>query len=652
MLHLTGAFVAAMSSTSQIQCFLDRGIATMLFVAPFMPPYSQPKRGHTQHQCRRPRHDTILPTGAWCVSAALRQTVCLQVTPPTLSTELPEDPLSVSLDSENVDVGGRDIHKESLTLLEWPQISAHVLRHASTTQGRLALCASSTGLLVPTTRAESERLLAETREVSLLEYALCKPLNFSGVHDVAPLVQLAEKGKMLTGKQLISVAETLRAARNIRRHIEAAVPPGASAHPEDLSILKEMVSTFRTWPDAERDISRCIDDFGDVVDSADPELRGIRNSLREALSEVRAQLNGIMSRHAEAIQDRVITQRYDRFVIPVKMSRKADFRRGTVHDASASGSTAYIEPASVRPLNDRLRELAARERARVNAILRRLSGDVVAPIADDICNLGHVLAQLDAAAARARCSHSLDAIDVVFDDTKPLKLLGARHPLLSWKAKAEAQARQSDSTARDTSALSGQRKDETRFVKTRSEPEWKSAVIPSSYVLDDDVRCVCVTGPNTGGKTLSLKTLGTCVLMAKAGLFVPAKSPSFLQIMARENRLDTAVNKDDEEEELDTARIPFFDSVLADIGDDQSLVQSLSTFSGHVRRIKRILAASTPRTLVLLDEIGSGTVRTVMSDRIPGTTICLEPKSFRILLTLCRHFANCCCFSFSFPGPC
>lgn len=496
-----------------------------------------------------------------------------------------------------------DIQAESLVLLEWPQISAHVLHHASTQRGRAALCPTESGLYIGSTRTESERLLAETRELYHLEFTRGKPLSFSGVHDVSALVRLASKGKMLTGKNLISIAQTLYSARVIRKHIDAEVSAGA-----ELPILQSLVSTFRTWPEKEREIMRFIDEFGDVVDSADPQLRGIRQSLRDAFADIRMKLNDIMAKHADAIQDRVITQRFDRFVIPVKMSRKADFRKGIVHDASSSGSTAFIEPASVRPINDRLRELGAKEKARVNAILRKLSLDVVGPIAEDVCNLVEVLAQIDAAVARARCSKALDAVDVAFDDSKPLRLIGARHPLLAWKAMADSSVG-SDADRVDAEKVNSELADFSKSVGFVSqEPMWKSIVVPSSYVLEEEVRCVCVTGPNTGGKTLSLKTLGVCVLMAKAGLFVPGKTESSAVALAKENELETGVN-DEPRAEVETARIPFFDLVLADIGDDQSLVQSLSTFSGHIRRIKRILTKSTSKSLVLLDEIGSGTVR-------------------------------------------
>lgn len=402
-------------------------------------------------------------------------------------------------------------------------------------------------------------LLQQTRELHHIQYTLLRPLDFSGIRPhAAQAASQAAKGRILTGQQLVSISQTLNTARNIRRHIDGIT----TENPNLLDALPRLVSSFRTWPEVQSEIRRCIDEFGEVQETADGALRDLRGQMRATDSEIRKQLNAIMTRYSDAIQDRVITVRYDRFVIPVKMGRKGSFKSGVVHDASASGNTAYIEPASVRRMNDRRRQLAAMEKARVRAILKRLSEKVVAPIVQDVFNLEKVIGVLDAGVGRASFSKMLDCVDVVFDNDRPLRLRGVRHPLLSCKAMAD-----------------------TRKEEGLEECDWKTRVVASDYILPKDVRCVCITGPNTGGKTISLKALGISVLMAKAGMFVPASA-----------------------EWNSAARIPYFDKVLADIGDDQSLVQSLSTFSGHVRRIKSILASSTGKSLVLLDEIGSGTV--------------------------------------------
>eukprot|EP00177_Eucheuma_denticulatum_P003030 GFKZ01005451.1.p1 GENE.GFKZ01005451.1~~GFKZ01005451.1.p1 ORF type:complete len:980 (-),score=152.46 GFKZ01005451.1:2475-5414(-) len=561
------------------------------FITPFIP--TTALVSHVSHRIASSHKLVHLP--AACLPTVTSATLPSSTSVPTQpdSNSVPTQP-----DSES-DPLSRDIQTESLVLLEWPQLSSHVLRHTSTPLGRELLNSSQFGLPIPSSRQESERLLSQTREIHYLEVTLQKPIPFAGVDDILSLVQLASKGKLLTGKELVSIAQTLAAARAVRRHIEAAATDGgtdACPSVSQLPCLKAMVAPFRTWPEKELEIMRCLDDFGDVTEAADPELREVRLQLRQSLSDVRAKMQDLMARHSDAIQERVIMQRYDRFVLAVKMSRKGEFRRGIVHDASSTGSTAYIEPASVKPLNDRMRQLAAKEKARVNAVLKRLSSVVVAPILEDVTIIGKILAEMDIAAARARTSYELGAVDVVFDDDRPLKLLGARHPLLVWKAMEEEKYGTEGNSRGSIDAGDHE---------TSQEPSWEQSVVPSSYELDENVRCICVTGPNTGGKTLTLKTLGICVLMAKAGLFVPAKAPFAVSKLPGE--LDPTSSSYTPQDSHSKARLPYFDGVLADIGDDQSLVQSLSTFSGHVMRIKRIMAMSTPRTLVLLDEIGSGT---------------------------------------------
>lgn len=504
--------------------------------------------------------------------------VCTHVAPHNLSTDpqLQNDNLlrSTNIESSKHPQPPAPVlpAEETLRLLDWPAISAQIGRHAST-QLADAYFRGVAAIPIPAHRAESERLLQLTRALHYMYFTLLKPIDFHGISSVATLVHHAAKGVLLTGAQLRQIADTLSAARRIRRFIDAI-------DDDRVHILQQLVSELRTYPDIDKRINALIDDFGQVVDTFDPPLRRIRADIRTSTSEISAHLNELMSKYADAMQETVVTMRYDRFVIPVKTQRKGIFKRAIVHDVSASGLTTYMEPASVRRLNDRLRQLAAQERARVNQVLRELC-ELVAPIRHDMSTLCDVVTQLDIAAAKATASHELDAVDVQFDDERPLRLLGVRHPLLSWQAMTQDQLQSEPHPADDDLAI--------------HEPKWKASVVPTSYVLSDDVRCVCVTGPNTGGKTLALKTLGVTVLLAKIGMFVPGTT-------------QTSFSSDDHSS---TATIPYFDNVLADIGDDQSLVQSLSTFSGHVLRIKRILASSTPKSLVLLDEIGSGTVRSL-----------------------------------------
>lgn len=546
------------------------------------------------HGCRS---KPVLPRTAQCFSRRRPRALSAQLSANISSSSKPvtidigpdaledtDEALNEGFVSNNRLAEGDDtslnIVDESLNLLEWNAVTAKVVKFAATDLGRSALLDRNvdTHLYIPSTREESESLLEQTREMRRLEHLLTQPLEFDAASDVTDVTELAAKGRVLTTVDLLAIARTLTVGRIVRKQI-------ISADPEAFPTLHAIVSPLKTVFAAEKEILRCIDEYAEVVEAADESLGNVRGSMRAAASEIRAILTSLMTRNSDAIQDRLITTRYDRYVIPVKASHKAKFRSCVVHDTSASGQTLYIEPSPVRPINDRLKQLVSKERAIIQAILQRLSLKVVAPVASDIAAVCGAIAVLDAAAARAHASDSLKAVDVAFSEGTSLNLPAARHPLLMWAAV-----------------------DSTNFADTSKsenteagEPGWKKKVVASTYAPPEGVRCVCVTGPNTGGKTLSLKTLGVCALMAKAGLFIPAEVPPSIESLLSDDK--TIIGVDEVH-----VTIPFFDKVLADIGDDQSLVQSLSTFSGHVRRIKRILTESTPQTLVLLDEIGSGTV--------------------------------------------
>lgn len=387
---------------------------------------------------------------------------------PVTSTSLPDNvPYAAKADSSSSQ--GRDAFSEALGLLEWRELSERVADLARTRGGRALLLRDERGLPLPTTREGSELLLEQTREAYTLEHRLRQPLPLHGVFDVAGTAASTVKGRVLSGTELREISATLSAGRRVRRHVDAADAP-ESAFPR----LVTLARAARTWPDVERIIVEKIDEFGEVSDSADDELASLRMEKRDVTAAIRDKLNSIMTRHSDAVQERVITTRYDRFVILVKMAKKSVFKTGTVHDVSATGSTAYIEPAGVRGLNDKLRGVTSREKARVHAILKELSGKQVAPIADDVQVLSEALAAVDAACARAQAAVELNAVDVEFapSDGEPqsLELRGLRHPLLAWMTISEA------------------------------DPEAKMEVVPSDYLIPAGKKCVTVTGPNTGGK--------------------------------------------------------------------------------------------------------------------------------------------------------
>jgi DNA mismatch repair protein MutS2 len=455
------------------------------------------------------------------------------------------------------------IQTETLELLEWSRLCQHLATFAATKLG----AAAARQLTIPGTIAESQHLLNQTREVYQLESELTSGLSFDGVHDIGEALERAERRGVLAGTELLDLATTLAGARQLRRVID---------NQPDLTVLNALVAELRTYPELEQEIHRCIDDRGRVTDRANPKLEGIRAQLRQVHDRIYESLHRLLQRHSNAIQESVITQRSDRFVVPVKASHK-DVIPGIVHDTSTSGMTLYVEPQAIVNLGNQYRQLVRQEQREEEEVRRKLT-EQVAEVQPDLERLLAIVTTLDLATARARYSLWLEANPPRFiqfaesgspdaaqdaSSGESIVLRQLRHPLLVWQ----------------------------------QQHEQGPAVVPIDLVVQPQIRVVAITGPNTGGKTVTLKTLGLAVLMAKVGIFVPAREP---------------------------VELPWFDQVLSDIGDEQSLQQSLSTFSGHIRRISRILDAIDTddrelgvgdqglgiipsNSLVLLDEVGAGT---------------------------------------------
>jgi DNA mismatch repair protein MutS2 len=460
------------------------------------------------------------------------------------------------------------IQTETLDLLEWNRLCQHLATFAATKLGAMA----ARNLEITCDRETSEELLAQTKEIYNLEQKLDSGWTFDGIRDIGEALDRARVGGMLSGEELLNLATTLAGMRKLRRIIDAE---------EELVTLNELVIDLRTYPELEQEINHCIDDRGDVTDRASPKLSGIRKQIKELRDKIYQALNNIIQRQSGAIQEPVITQRVDRFVIPVKAPQK-DAIPGIVHDSSSTGATLYIEPKAIVDLGNRLRQAVKQEQREIEIVLQGLS-DKVAAVVEDLKQMLSIATILDLATARARYSLWLEANPprfIDYRDNETVTLSRLRHPLLVW-----------------------QQRHEQGFP-----------VVPIDVRVQPKLRVVAITGPNTGGKTVTLKTIGLAALMAKVGLFIPAKEP---------------------------VEIPWFADVLADIGDEQSLQQSLSTFSGHIRRIIRIIEAlgsqqsavgaqglrpvisqessvvgfgggeisneSISPSLVLLDEVGAGT---------------------------------------------
>ncbi len=424
------------------------------------------------------------------------------------------------------------MQSETLELLEWSRLCRHLSTFAATKLGAIA----ANHLVIPSTYQRSQELLTQTQEAYNLETKLSGGLSLEGVQDISGALARAEVQGTLSPLELFAIATTLAGARNLRRSLDNS---------ENCPVLQTLVSEVRTYPDLEKEIYHCIEEGGTVLERASEKLGNIRRSAHQVREKIFNTLQGIIQRKNSALQENIITQRGDRYVLSVKASHK-DQISGIVHDASGSGLTLLIEPSSVVSGNNDLRQLVAREQREIEIILSNLSAKVTA-VVEDLSRLLAILTEVDLAIARARYGYWLKANPpTLSQNPQSITLRNLRHPLLVWQEQNE----------------SGR------------------TVVPVDVLISPDIKVVVITGPNTGGKTATLKTFGLAAVMAKVGMFIPAREP---------------------------VELPWFDLILADIGDEQSLQQNLSTFSGHIRRIGKILELITPASLVLLDEVGAGT---------------------------------------------
>ena len=419
--------------------------------------------------------------------------------------------------------------ERTLRVLEYGTVRALLVERTVTPMGREAAEA-----LLPTTDLELARARqAETSEAVALLRGGEVPLRGAG--DLRPLVHHAKIGGVLEPAELLLVARTLQVARRLRGHLEA--------RRQSAPRLAQVAAGLAPLPDLEAAIAQVLDEEGQVRDDASPALARLRADLRTVERRIREKLEEILRHPAylRMLQEPLVTVRGDRFVVPVKAEARAQFP-GLVHDQSSSGATVFMEPLAIVELGNRRRELEAMERAEVRRLLQALSrrvAEAAEPVAATLAALGAV----DLALARAALSEAWEATEPYLAGDGPLELRRARHPLLLHHLGPER-------------------------------------VVPIDVTLGGAFRTLVITGPNTGGKTVALKTVGLLTLMAQSGLHIPAAPGSVVRV---------------------------FPQVFADIGDEQSIEQSLSTFSSHLRSIVAILGALAPPALVLLDEIGAGT---------------------------------------------
>lgn len=414
---------------------------------------------------------------------------------------------------------------------------------------RFSVAAERARELRPTSNPlQVETLLATTAEATQLMVQF-PTFTIGGARDIRGLIDKAEKGYRLQPGELMLLMDTLRASREIRNHFRRL--PDAS---ERYQHLLEFVDSIDNFSSLEADLNRTIGPRGDVLDGASPALSRIRQAVRVAHSRLHDRLQNFVSgsRHSSALQENIITMREGRYVVPVRAEARG-LIKGIVHDTSSSGQTLFIEPFDVVELNNRWREQQLEEQREVDRILDAITG-VVGDYSDGLRRMIEALAAVDLATAKARLAEKMEATlprvhrgeggkrvrsEDATHSSHYIRLDQARHPLL--------------------------------------DPE---TVVPIDVEIGDKFRVLLITGPNTGGKTVALKTIGLLTLMAQTGLFIPAN---------------------------DTSVISVFPDIFVDIGDEQSIEQSLSTFSSHITNIIGMLEKVHSDSLVLLDEVGAGT---------------------------------------------
>ena len=359
-------------------------------------------------------------------------------------------------------------------------------------------------------------------------------VNLGGIQDISDSVKRAEIGAVLDPGSLLKISDNLRVARNLKR----SLTPGEE---EDFNypIIQSLSNVLYVYRDIEEEISNAIISEIEISDNASQTLRSIRRAILQKNQSIRAKLNSIISSttYQKYLQDAIISVRGDRFVVPVKAEYRSQVS-GIIHDQSSSGATLFIEPMSIVEMNNELRKLKLDEQEEIERILAELT-KLVGEVAEDILSNQVILGKLDFAFAKGKLSLSMNAIEPILNEQKHINIKNGRHPLL------------------DT-----------------------DKVVPNNIYLGEDFDTLVITGPNTGGKTVTIKTVGLFALMAQSGLHIPADYGSSMCV---------------------------YDNIFADIGDEQSIEQSLSTFSSHMTKIVGILNEVSSDSLVIFDELGAGT---------------------------------------------
>ncbi len=422
------------------------------------------------------------------------------------------------------------IEQRALKTLEFHKVREQVAAFCTNSIGKQAI-----EELVPETDYDTVVELLEEMDEGLAILRVKGNVPLGGIFDVRPHARRSQIGGMLSPMELMEIASTIRASRILRNFIEDIESENTIEIPHFIE-RKEQMPVLTAL---QHEINDCIDDNGTVLDSASPALRSIRQSLRSEESKVRQKLESLTrgSNATKMLSDAIITIRNDRFVIPVKQEYRSHYG-GIVHDQSASGQTLFIEPDAVIQSNNEVQRLKVKEKAEIERILSELTLKVQ-EVGHEIFVLVQLLGEMDVILAKGKYGQANKCTMPKMNKEGYTRLVRARHPLLPIED-----------------------------------------AVANTIEFGRDVTAIVITGPNTGGKTVTLKTVGLCTIMAQCGLPVPA---------------------------LDGSELAVFEQIFADIGDEQSIEQSLSTFSSHMVNIVDILSKFNEKSLILFDELGAGT---------------------------------------------
>jgi DNA mismatch repair protein MutS2 len=417
------------------------------------------------------------------------------------------------------------MNQRILHVLEFKKIIEQLNEQAASSLGK-----EKTATLHPSSDLEEIRQWQRETDEAGQVLRLKGHVPLGGIFDIKPSLKRTTIGGILSALECLDVASTIYGGRQLKRFIDDMEEP-------EMPILRDMVSTVAPMKELEDEIRNCIDEHGGVMDGASDKLRSIRNKIRTNESRVREKMESFTKSKTKMLSDAIVTIRNERYVLPVKQEYRGSIG-GIVHDQSASGATLFIEPQTVVDLNNQLQEARVQEKNEIEKLLKELS-ESIAEHYEVLYENVQVLGYIDFMFARAKLGKQMKAAMPEMNDAGRIKMQQARHPLIS-----------------------------------------EDEVVPNDVEIGKDYTSIVITGPNTGGKTVTLKLVGLCTLMAQSGLQIPA---------------------------LDGCELAVFDEVYADIGDEQSIEQSLSTFSSHMTNIVDILKKVDYKSLVLFDELGAGT---------------------------------------------